>query len=86
MWVGAEDRSVRFSTLSMGMGTNTALPIFAYYTKFINADPSLSVSQEDFKAPETIFKSPIDCVLNSEESQQSNQNFEDIWGDNEDQW
>ena len=86
VWVGAEDRSVRFSTLSMGMGTNTALPIFAYYTKFINADPSLSVSKEDFKAPETIIKSPIDCVLNSEESQQSNQNFEDIWDDNEDQW
>ena len=28
VWVGAEDRSVRFNTLSLGMGTNTALPIF----------------------------------------------------------
>ena len=61
VWVGAEDRSVRFNTLSLGMGTNTALPIFAYYTKFLNADDSLNLSREDFKMPETMIKSPIDC-------------------------
>tara|TARA_B100001287_G_scaffold141563_1_gene119092 strand:+ start:24461 stop:26938 length:2478 start_codon:yes stop_codon:yes gene_type:complete len=87
VWVGAEDRSVRFRTLSQGMGTNTALPVFAYYTKFINADKSLAVSQEDFKPPETVIKSPIDCNLNSEENQKELNNFDDIWNhDNEDDW
>ena len=84
VWVGAEDRSVRFNTLSMGMGTNTALPIFAYYTKFINADDSLNVSQEDFEMPETMIKSPIDCdnIMNIRED---NSEEEDIWF-NEDNW
>jgi penicillin-binding protein 1A len=87
VWVGAEERSVRFSTLSLGMGTNTALPIFAYYTKFINADESLGISQEDFESPETIIKSPIDCNLKREESQQRINNFEDIWEEeNEEEW
>ena len=84
VWVGAEDRSVRFNTLNMGMGTNTALPIFAYYTKFINADDSLNVSQEDFEMPETMIKSPIDCdnIMNIRED---NSEEEDIWF-NEDNW
>ena len=69
------------------MGTNTALPIFAYYTKFINADESLGISQEDFESPETIIKSPIDCNLKREESQQRINNFEDIWEEeNEEEW
>lgn len=87
VWVGAEDRSVRFSTLSLGMGTNTALPVFAYYTKFINADDSLNISQEDFDVPETILKSPIDCDLKRKETQQQINNFEDNWEeDNDDEW
>jgi penicillin-binding protein 1A len=85
VWVGAEDRSVRFSTLSLGMGTNTALPIFAYYTKFINADESLDISQEDFEAPETILMSPIDCDLKRAESQQQINNLDDSWGGNEEE-
>jgi penicillin-binding protein 1A len=83
VWVGAEDRSVRFSTLSLGMGTNTALPIFAYYTKFINADKSLNISQEDFVAPETILKSPIDCKYNKSEIQ--NSNLDNQW-EEDNQW
>ena len=68
----------------MGMGTNTALPIFAYYTKFINADDSLNISQEDFEMPETMIKSPIDCdnVINIREDnnvQKDNWLNEDIW-------
>jgi len=84
VWVGAEDRSVRFSTLNLGMGTNTALPIFAYYTKFINADDSLNISQDDFEAPETILKSPIDCNYNKTEIQ--NNNSDNIWEEEDNQW
>lgn len=78
VWVGAEDRSVRFKKLSLGMGTNTALPIFAYYTKFINADDSLNISQEDFEMPETMIKSPIRCdhIINELEEDEE---LEDNW-------
>ena len=84
VWVGAEDRSVRFNTLSMGMGTNTALPIFAYYTKYINADDSLDISQEDFEMPETILKSPIDCENEINNSKLKDE-FEYDWS-NDNNW
>ena len=84
VWVGAEDRSVRFNTLSMGMGTNTALPVFAYYTKYINADDSLNISQEDFEMPETMLKSPIDCNETIKNSNLKNE-LKDDWS-NDDNW
>ena len=84
VWVGAEDRSVRFNTLSMGMGTNTALPVFAYYTKYINADGSLNVSREDFEMPETMLKSPIDCNETNEHNNLK-YNRKDDWS-NDDNW
>lgn len=59
VWVGCEDRSVRFSTVSLGMGTNMALPIFGYYMKKVYADKSLKISQSDFEAPEK-YRS-LDC-------------------------
>jgi penicillin-binding protein 1A len=52
VWVGCEDRSVRFSTVSLGMGTNMALPMWGYYMKKVYADKSLKISQGDFEAPE----------------------------------
>ena len=79
VWVGAEDRSVRFRTLSQGMGTNTALPIFAYYTKFINADDSLNISQGDFEMPETILTPPLDCSGYSSPSSTSEPAFNNEW-------
>ena len=86
VWVGAEDRAVRFRNITLGMGTNTALPIFAYYTKFVNADDSLNVSQGDFESPETLLKSPIDCdysQLKMEEENIPDQNWEQ---EEEDNW
>ena len=66
------------------MGTNTALPIFAYYTKSINADDSLNISQEDFEMPETILKSPIDCNETIQKPELKEE-LEEDWS-NEDNW
>ena len=82
VWVGAEDRSVRFRTVSMGMGTNTALPIWAYMTKAINKDSTLTISQEDFQMPLNMLKSPLDCKDFLEEKSvfdEIEQEEEDIW-------
>ncbi len=47
VWVGAEDRAVRFQTLGMGAGGNMALPIFALFLEKVHANPSLNVSPTD---------------------------------------
>jgi len=61
VWVGAEDRAVRFRTLAMGMGTNMALPIWGYYMKYIYADETLKISQGDFEKPEGDLGVELDC-------------------------
>ena len=75
----------------MGMGTNTALPIWAYMTKEINKDSTLLISQEDFEKPLNIRDSPLDCEsYNAEKSVFDNLQQQDgleIWGqEDEDIW
>ncbi len=61
VWVGAEDRAVRFRSLQLGMGTNMALPMWAYYMKKVYADSTLDISQGDFTKPASIIIDPLDC-------------------------
>lgn len=61
VWVGAEDRSVHFRSLSLGQGANMALPIWAIYMKKIYADTTLNVSQEGFEKPTTQLTVELDC-------------------------
>jgi penicillin-binding protein 1A len=60
VWVGAEDRSVRFMYTSKGQGANTALPIWGYYMKKAWADTTLNLSKQPFKAPLNYSKE-LDC-------------------------
>lgn len=60
VWVGAEDRSVHFRTLQLGMGTNMALPIWGYYMKDAYADSTIQISQGEFDRPEGITVE-LDC-------------------------
>ncbi len=60
VWVGAEDRSVHFRTLQLGMGTNMALPIWGYYMKEAYNDKTLDISQGDFEKPNGI-SVELDC-------------------------
>ncbi|MFT6997597.1 MAG: penicillin-binding protein 1A [Cryomorphaceae bacterium] len=60
VWVGAEDRAVHFRSISLGMGTNMALPIWGYYMKAVYADESLNISQGDFDKPEGL-DIELDC-------------------------
>lgn len=61
VWVGAEDRSVHFRSLSLGQGANMALPIWAIYMKSVYADTTLNVSQEGFEKPKTPLIVDLDC-------------------------
>ena len=53
-WVGGEDPSIRFTSMTYGQGAAAALPIWAQYMKQIYADESLGYSQtEEFSISET---------------------------------
>ena len=47
VWVGGEDRYVRFTNNSLGQGANMALPIWALWMKKVVADGTLGVSPTD---------------------------------------
>lgn len=51
VWVGAEDRGVRFRSTDQGQGARTALPIYGYYMNKVYKDPKLAISTTDFEAP-----------------------------------
>ncbi len=61
IWVGAEDRSVRFRSTPLGQGANMALPIFGYYMQKVFADSRLKITHDDFEKPEKPIRQEIDC-------------------------
>ena len=57
VWTGGEERAVRFRSLRLGQGANTALPIWGLFFQKIYADPS-------FKTwPKARFSPPHDGIL-----------------------
>lgn len=51
VWVGAEDRDVRFRSMDWGQGARMALPIYGYYMKQIYKDSKINISKGDFEQP-----------------------------------
>ena len=67
VWVGNEDRSVHFNTISLGQGATTALPIWALYMKKVYADNSLDISSGEFEIPESGISINLDCNKKKDE-------------------
>lgn len=61
VWVGAEDRAVRFTSMEWGQGARMALPIYGYYMKKIYADKKIKLSTKDFEIPEGYDMSIMNC-------------------------
>jgi penicillin-binding protein 1A len=61
VWVGGEDRGIRFRTITLGQGANMALPIWALFMQGVYNDPSLNVSQGDFEKPLLPVNVEFDC-------------------------
>lgn len=51
VWVGGEDKQVRFRSMLWGQGARAALPIYGYYMQKVYADPTLKISTKDFEQP-----------------------------------
>lgn len=60
VWVGAEDRAVRFETITNGQGANMALPIWGLYMQKVYADKTLNMPKGKFEKPEG-FNIDLDC-------------------------
>ena len=61
VWVGAEDRQVHFESLSLGGGSNMALPIWGLFMQKVMKDGTLGVYETDrFIAPPGISLN-LDC-------------------------
>jgi penicillin-binding protein 1A len=51
IWVGADDRSVHFTTSETGEGSHTALPIFGEFMEKVYADPKSGYTYGPFPKP-----------------------------------
>ena len=65
VWVGAEDRSVRFKTMQWGQGARMALPIYGYYMQKVYGDSKLNFSTEDFTVPKNYNPEEFKCEQNA---------------------
>ncbi len=81
VWVGCEDRSARFKSLTYGQGATAALPVWGYFMKLCYEDKNLKVSKEDFDRPPNL-SIKVDCytrpavVKDSTDIEQDTEEFE----------
>ncbi|MEO8237430.1 MAG: transglycosylase domain-containing protein [Flavobacterium sp.] len=81
VWVGCEDRSARFKSLTYGQGATAALPVWAYFMKLCYADKNLQVSKSEFERPANL-SIKVDCytrpavVKDTTETEQNTDEFE----------
>ncbi len=62
VWVGAEDRAVRFKSMNYGQGARMALPIYGYYMEKVYKDPVIGLSTRDFSIPSDYDPLAYDCT------------------------
>jgi penicillin-binding protein 1A len=62
IWVGGDDRTIRFRSTHLGQGANMALPIWALFMKRVYADKTLKISTGDFDRPLHPLSVDINCA------------------------
>ncbi|MDR3095342.1 MAG: transglycosylase domain-containing protein [Bacteroidales bacterium] len=65
VWVGGEDRSIRFDNMRYGQGSAVALPIFGLFLQKVYADPRIKLTQGPFERPAG-FNVEMDCTVEAE--------------------
>ena len=76
IWVGGEDRYVRFANNNLGQGANMALPIWALWMKKVLADGTLGISEDDV-FPENL--TGMGCSDEEEESAPEKSDLENYY-------
>ncbi|WP_430908562.1 penicillin-binding protein 1A [Maribacter sp. 2-571] len=70
VWVGGEERSVRFKSITYGQGAAMALPIWGLYMKRNYENEDLGISKRDFVKPKNM-SIKVDCKKVRDEIRQS---------------
>ncbi len=79
VWVGADDRFIRFNSTDVGQGSAAALPIWAYFFNKIYADKTLAVDRDArFSKPEVMSNDIIYDYLNNIRGYQPGAEGEDV--------
>ncbi|PTM10161.1 MAG: penicillin-binding protein [Bacteroidetes bacterium] len=73
VWVGGDERSIHFPSITYGQGAAMALPIWGLFMKSCYADESLNVSKGEFERPENL-SIEIDCDKYNEGNKNKNKN------------
>jgi penicillin-binding protein 1A len=79
VWVGADERAIRFATTNMGQGANTALPVWGYYMQKIKADATLDYPDKDFEKPDNPLSIELNCVKYNLDMNDGNSYDEGSW-------
>ena len=72
VWVGGDDRTIRFRTTALGQGANMALPIWALYMKRVYNDSQLQLTKGDFEKPEGLKEDYFNCTTFDENNPGTN--------------
>lgn len=60
-WVGNDHRAVHFRTLTLGSGSEMAMPIWAYFMQKVYADKSINLYNGAFDVPKKPLTIEVDC-------------------------
>ncbi|HOO84460.1 MAG TPA: transglycosylase domain-containing protein [Prolixibacteraceae bacterium] len=80
-WTGANYRSIRFNTITLGQGSNTALPVFGRFFKKVFTDSTLKYNDHfEFERPENL-NVDVDCFDSNQINNQQEQipAFDGFW-------
>ncbi len=61
VWVGGEERSIRFPSTADGQGASMALPIWGLYMQKVYKNKKLGISDNSFEKPENYDDDMLDC-------------------------
>ena len=71
VWTGWEDQAIHFEDLSLGQGSNMALPVVGIFLNKVLADPEfVPISESFFEAPAN-FSIELDCDRAAGKNQRS---------------
>lgn len=59
-WVGGDDRSIHFKSITLGQGARMAMPIWEIFMTKVYADEELGIIKKEFQKP-TDFNIQLDC-------------------------
>jgi penicillin-binding protein 1A len=63
-WVGGDDPRIRFRSTNLGQGSNTALPMVAYFMSEVNKDPSCeNIAKAKFPTLPVSLRRKLSCDL-----------------------